>query len=109
MNSTIYLRKISHNYIAVVVVVSFRPPFPAKFFCLFVSFERKIHRTISPTTLGHWICQNTLTTVFNMSRITFKVLTFRVIVKDRGSLQGLASNSEEAMTKEMEFIHLRRR
>ena len=64
------------------MVVSFRPPFPTKFFCLFVSFERKIHRTISPTTLGHWICQNTLTTVFNMSRITLKVLTFRVIVKE---------------------------
>ena len=35
----------------------------------------------SPTYLRHWICQNTLTVVFNISRITFTVPTFRVIVK----------------------------
>ena len=35
----------------------------------------------SPTSLVHWICKNTLTMVFNISRIMFTVLTFRVIVK----------------------------
>ena len=35
----------------------------------------------SPTSIRHWICKNTPTTVFNISRITVTVLTFIVIVK----------------------------
>ena len=58
----------------------------------------------SPTSLRHRICQNTVTMLFNISRITFTVLTFRV------HCQGLALNSEEAMMREMEFtVHLLRR
>ena len=53
MNSKIYLRKISYNYF--LLLLTFCPPFFRKFF--FVSSERDIHRTTSPTTLRHWICQ----------------------------------------------------
>ena len=53
MNSKIYLRKISYNYF--LLLLTFRPLFFRKFF--FVSSERDIHRTTSPTTLRHWICQ----------------------------------------------------
>ena len=55
MNSKIYLREISYNYL-LLSLLTFRPPFPPKFF-LFVSSERDVHRTTSPTSLRRWICQ----------------------------------------------------
>ena len=59
----------------------------------------------SPTSLRHRICQNTVTMLFNISRITFTVLTFRVHCQ-----QGLALNSEEATITEIELtVYLLRR
>ena len=57
------------------VVVNFPPSSSphVQVFLLFDSCERDIHRTTSPITL---------TAVFNISRITFTVLTFSVIVKE---------------------------
>ena len=33
------------------------PIFPLTFYVFFVSSEQDIHRTSSPTSLRHWICQ----------------------------------------------------
>ena len=83
MNSKVYLRKLSYNYFLLLLLLlfTFKPPFTRSYF-LFVSSEQGIHRTTSPTSLRLWICQNTLTTVFNISRITLTVFTFRVIVTE---------------------------
>ena len=53
--------------------LNLQPSFSSQAF--FVSSERDIHRTSSPTSLRHWICQK-------HSHYRSHLLTFRVIVKE---------------------------
>ena len=106
MNSKTNLRKISYNYF-LLLLLTFRPPFPPKIF-LFVSSERDVHRTTSPTSIRRWNCQkHSHYGVFHKQN---HIHSRQIKCLQRGSPQGLASNSEpQAMMTEMEFIHLLRR
>ena len=109
MNSEIYLRNISHNYLS--LLLSFRPSFTHKFFVyLFVCFVRTgypFHDTsdtsssldLSKTFSLRWSWTKTES---NSQSSPLELLSPRFS-------SSLASNSEEAMMKEMEFIHLLRR
>ena len=60
MNSMIYLRNISHEYLLLLLLLTSRPPLPdlsPQVLFFFVSSKQDIHRTSSPTSLRHWICQ----------------------------------------------------
>ena len=80
MNSKKHLRKIRHNYLLLLLLLTFRPPFPCKFslFCPNGMFIARHLRHLLVTAF----VKNTPTTVINMIRITFTVLLFRVIVKE---------------------------
>ena len=64
-----------------VVVVNFLPSFSLQFF--FVSSERDIHRTTSPTSFRHWICQKHLLQWLTSSKS-----------HSRSLYSGLGSNSD---------------
>ena len=78
-NSKIYLRKISHN--CILVVFDFPPSFWPQFFFCFFRTGVFVARHLRHLLVSGFV-KNTLNTVINISRITFKVLTFRVIVKE---------------------------
>ena len=106
MNSKTNLRKISYNYF-LLLLLTFRPPFPPKIF-LFVSSERDDHRTTSPTSIRRWNCQKY--SHYGVYHKQNHIHSRQIKCLQRGSPQGLASNSEpQAMMAEMEFIHLLRR
>ena len=77
MNSKIYLRNISNNYL---LLLNFRPLFPASIFFVLPENWIIITRHLRHLFVTRFV-KNTLTTVMiDISRITFTVLTFRVIV-----------------------------
>ena len=63
-----------------LLLLTFPPSFPCKFFLLFVSFVQTGYRTASP---AYGFVKNTLTV--RRSRITFTVLTFRDFLTQRFS------------------------
>ena len=102
MSSKIYLGKIKHNNLLLLLFTS-RSPFPTSLF--FFSFERDVHRTTPPTSLRNCICQK-------HSRYGDQNCIHSPHIQSfcyRGYPQGLASNSEEGIMTEIEFIHLRQR
>ena len=86
-------------------MLNFRLPFLRKFFffCLFRPNGISIARHLWHLFVTGYV-KKTLSTVFNISRITLTVLAFESL--SMRSPLGLASNSGEAMMTEMKFIHL---
>ena len=86
MNSKIYLRKISQDNHLLLLSLLTSPP-SVSLECLFCWFIRTgyplhdISDISSSVDLSSRLSENTLTTVFYISRITFTDLKFRVIVK----------------------------
>ena len=81
MNSKKHLRKIRHNYLLLLLLLTFRPPFPRKVF-LFRPNGMFITRHLRHLLVTGFV-KNTPNTVINiMIRITFSVLLFLVIVKE---------------------------
>ena len=87
-----------------LLLLTFRPPFPGIFFLS----ERNIHRTTSLTSLRNWICQ-----IKKKNPLTIWWLTWSELHShsphhiqsycQSGYPHGLASNSEEGMMTEIEF------
>ena len=64
-----------------LLFLTFRPPFGHKLFFCFFRTGVFVARHLRHLFVSGFV-KNTLNTVINISRITFKVLTFRVIVKE---------------------------
>ena len=80
MNSEIYLRNITNNYL--LLLLTFCPSFTRKFFvCLFRPNRTSIARHLRHLFVTGFV-KIILTTVMNKNRIKFIVLIFRVIVKE---------------------------
>ena len=69
------------TFSVILIIGKSRTPGPLQLLGSFLFTGVAVKELTSPTSLRHWICQkHSHYGVFNISRITFTVLTFRVFV-----------------------------